>query len=183
MKKSTGAASTVYPEPVFMVATYNDDGTPNAMAAAWGGIANDKLISICIDKGHRTAENVVKRGAFTVSMADEANIVACDYLGIVSGNDVPDKFARSGLHATRSDLVDAPVIDELCMCLECEVVDYVDETLTGIIVDIKADESVLTDGKIDVEKLKPVVYDPVAHTYRSIGGVVGRAFGDGKKLM
>lgn len=183
MKTSTGPASTVHPEPVFMVATYNDDGTPNAMAAAWGGIANDKLISICIDKGHRTAANVVKRGAFTVSMADEANIVACDYLGIVSGNDVPDKFSKSGLHATPSDLVDAPLIDELCMCLECEMISYEDETLIGRIVDIKADESVLTDGKIDIEKLRPVVYDPIAHTYRSIGAVVGKAHGDGRALM
>lgn len=182
MKKSTGPASTVHPEPVFMVATYNDDGTPNAMVAAWGGIANDRLISICIDKGHKTAANVMKHRAFTVSMADESHVIACDYLGMVSGKDIPDKFSKSGFHATRSDLVDAPLIDELCMCLECEMVSYEDETLIGRILDIKADESILTDGRVDVEKLNPLVYDPIAHTYRTLGPVVGRAHMDGKKL-
>ncbi|MBR2348974.1 MAG: flavin reductase [Candidatus Methanomethylophilaceae archaeon] len=118
MKESLGPASTVYPEPVFIIGTYNDDGTPNAMNAAWGGIANENRIMICVDKGHRTAHNLVKRGAFTVSMADEDTVVACDYVGIVSGNDEPDKFAKAGFHATRSDKVDAPLIDELKMCLE-----------------------------------------------------------------
>lgn len=183
MKSSIGPSSSVYPEPVFIIGTYNDDGTPNAMNAAWGGIANDRKIAICIDKAHKTAENVVKRGAFTVSMGEEAMMVACDYVGIVSGNDVPDKFARAGFHATRSDVVDAPLIDELRMCLECRVISYDDdEMLLGEIVDIKADESILTDGKIDPSKLKPLVYDPINHDYLATGRKVGKAFCDGKAL-
>ncbi len=185
MKVNLKPASTVYPEPVFIIGTYNADGTPNAMNAAWGGIANEKRIMVCIDKGHRTAANLVERGAFTVGIADADNVVACDYVGIVSGNDVPDKFARSGLHQTPSDLVDAPVIDELRMTLECRVVSYDTESemLIGDIVGIKADESVLTDGKVDPCKLRPITYDPVNRNYHVIGGKVGKAFSDGKELL
>ena len=183
MKESLGPASTVYPEPVFIIGTYNDDGTPNAMNAAWGGIANENRIMICVDKGHRTAHNLVKRGAFTVSMADEDYVIACDYVGIVSGNDEPDKFAKAGFHATRSDKVDAPLIDELKMCLECRVISYDDdEMLIGEIVDIKANPDVLTDGKVDPAKLKPITYDPVNRRYYGFGNQVGRAFYDGKAL-
>ncbi len=186
MKQSLGAKTWVYPMPVFIIGTYNDDGTPNAMNAAWGGIANDKTISICIDRSHRTAGNLKKRKAFTVGIADCGNIAACDYVGIVSGNDVPDKVAKAGFHSSRSDKVDAPVFDELRMTLVCRMISYdeaSDELLKGEIVDIIADDSVLTDGKIDPAKLRPITYDPVNRTYLEIGAKVGTAFSDGKKLV
>lgn len=182
MMKSIGAASTIFPEPVLIIGTYNEDGSANAMNAAWGGINNEKQIRICVDKSHKTTKNLLKRKAFTVGIADVENIVPCDYVGIVSGNDVPDKFEKSGFHAIKSDKVDAPIIKELKMTLECEMVSYEDETLIGNIVDIKVDESVLTDGKVDPKKLKPITYDPINHDYLAIGEKVGKAFSDGKKL-
>lgn len=186
MKQSLGASTCAYPMPVFIIGTYNEDGTPNAMNAAWGGIANDKIISICIDRSHKTAENIVKRKAFTVSFADVDNVTACDYVGIVSGNNVPDKVSKAGFHTERSDRVDAPVFNELKVCIECEVISYdevADELLLGRIVDVKADASVLTGGKIDPAKFRPITYDTVNKTYLEVGGKVGNAFSDGKKLM
>ena len=186
MKKSIGPRSAVYPEPVFIIATYNEDGSANAMNAAWGGIANDRRIMVCIDRGHKTAENLRKRKAFTIGIAEEDHVVPCDYLGVVSGNDVPDKMSKSGFHTSASDMVDAPIIDELRMCLECRVISYdevADEMLIGEIVDIKADDSILTDGNIDPMKLRHIVYDPINHDYISIGEKVGKAHSDGKKLI
>lgn len=181
--KSIGASSSVFPEPVFIIGTYDSDGTPNAMTAAWGGLYNDKTISVCIDKSHLTAKNLVKKKAYTVGIADVSNVVACDYVGIVSGNDVKDKIAKSGFHAIKSDKVDAPIFKELKMTLECEMVSYENETLIGNIVDIKVDESILTNGKVDPCKLKPITYDPFNHTYLAIGEKVGNAFSDGKKIQ
>ena len=128
MRKNFGPKTMCYPMPVYIIATYNADGTPNAMNAAWGGISEEKEISICIDSGHKTAENLIARGAFTVSMATADQLIACDYVGIVSGNKEPDKFAKAGFHATRSQFVDAPIIDELPMALECKVISYDTET-------------------------------------------------------
>ena len=182
MRKNLGAKSICYPMPVFIIGTYNEDGTANAMNAAWGGISEENEISICVDCGHKTAANLKARGAFTVSMATAKHLVGCDYVGIVSGNKVPDKFARAGFHATKSARVNAPLIDELPMALECKVKSYQDEILVGEIVNVNADESVLTDGKIDPKKLKPIAYDPVNHTYVGLGNVVGKAFADGAKL-
>jgi len=182
MMKSIGAGSMVFPEPVFMIGTYDSDGTPNLMTAAWGGIYNDNKIVVCIAGSHLTAENLAKRKAFTVGIADADNIVACDYVGIVSGKVDHDKFRKAGFHAIKSDKVDAPIVKELKMTLECEMESYSNETLIGKIVDIKADESILTDGKPDPKKLRPIVYDPFNHDYLVIGDRVGKAFSDGKKL-
>ena len=185
MRKNFGSKAICYPMPVFIIGTYNADGIPNAMNAAWGGISEDKEISICVDDGHKTAANLKERGAFTVSMATADTLVACDYVGVVSGNTVADKFARAGFHATKSDFVDAPLIDELPMTLECEVLSYDTDTcrLVGRVVNVSADESILGEnGKIDVTKLNPLTYDTVTHTYRVLGEVVGRAFHDGLAL-
>ena len=185
MRKNFGAKTMCYPMPVFIIGTYNEDGTPNAMNAAWGGISEEKEISICVSDDHKTTENFLARKAFTVSMATADTVVACDYVGIVSGNDAPDKFMKAGFHATKSEFVDAPLIDELPMALECELISYDKEScrLVGRIVNICADESVLDDsGKIDVMKLNPITYDSMHHTYRTLGPVVGRAFQDGKTL-
>ena len=185
MRKNFGPKTMCYPMPVFIIGTYNQDGTPNAMNAAWGGISEEKEISICVSDDHKTTENLLAWKAFTVSMATADTVAACDYVGIVSGNDVPDKFAKAGFHATKSGFVDAPLIDELPMALECELISYDKETcrLVGRIVNVCADESVLdADGRIDVMKLSPITYDSMHHTYRTLGPVVGRAFQDGKAL-
>ena len=185
MRKNFGAKPILYPQPVLIIATYNEDGTPNAMNAAWGGISEEKEISICVDNGHKTAENLLARKAFTVSMATAKYMPACDYVGIVSGNKEPDKFAKAGFHATKSEFVDAPLIDELPMALECKVISYDEETcrLVGEIVNVCADESVLGEnGKVDVTKLQPLTYDPMNHQYLTLGEAVGRAFHDGLTL-
>ena len=185
MRKNFGAKAMCYPMPVFIIGTYNADGTPNAMNAAWGDISEETEITICVDSSHKTAENLLARRAFTVSMATESHMAACDYVGIVSGSKVPDKFAKAGFHAIRSELVDAPLIEELPMALECEVISYDTETcrLVGRIVNVNADESVLGEnGKVDVAKLRPITYDPMNHQYFALGEKVGRAFHDGLAL-
>ena len=185
MRKDLGSKPLAYPMPVFIIATYNPDGTPNAMNAAWGGICGVHRVSICVDRSHKTAANLKERKAFTVSFGTEETEIPCDYVGVVSGNTVPDKFDIAGFHAEKSAHVDAPLIKELPLALECEVVSYDEETeqLIGEIVNASADESVLTDGKIDVTKLKPIVYDTAGHGYYAIGKRVGSAHSDGKKLM
>ena len=184
MRKNFGARPLVYPQPVYIIATYNDDGTPNAMNAAWGGISESDQLSMCIGENHQTTRNVLARGAFTVSMATADKVVECDYVGIVSGNDVPDKLARAGFHTTKSEFVDAPLIDELPMAVECKLISYDEEScrMVGQIVNVCADESVLTDGKIDPAKLRPISYDGMNHAYLVLGEKVGNAFSDGNKL-
>ena len=176
-----GAKPIMYPMPVLIIATYDENGAPNAMNAAWGIITDMNEISISMAE-HKTTENIAKTGAFTVSMATEDYVVACDYVGIESGRKAPDKFARAGFHATKSAKVNAPLIDELPMALECRLKSFDNGILTGEIVNVNADESILTDGKIDLKKLKPIIYDPVNNTYIGLGEVVGKAFGDGLKL-
>ena len=184
MRKNFGAQSDIYPMPVFIIGTYNEDGTPNAMNAAWGGVTEEAQLTICVDAEHKTAKNIQARKAFTVSMGTAQYVKACDYVGIVSGNDTADKFARASFHASPAAKVDAPVIDELPMALECELVSYDAEScrMVGRIVNVSADESVLTDGKIDPAKLRPIVYDPVSHDYLVLGEKVGNAFKDGLQL-
>ena len=186
MRKNFGAKAICYPMPVFILATYNSDGTPNAMNAAWGGISEEQEISICVDDRHRTAQNLRERKAFTVSMATADYLTACDYVGIVSGNQVPDKVARAGFHTTKSAFVDAPLIDELPLALECQVISYDPETcrLVGRIVNVCAEESILDEnGKVEVSRLRPITYDPMNHHYLVLGETVGRAFQDGKALQ
>lgn len=176
-----GPKPFIYPMPVLIIGTYDENGVPNAMNAAWGTITDMNEITISISP-HKTTENFLKTGAFTVSIATEDTVVPCDYVGVESASKVPDKFAKAGFHATRSEYVNAPLIDELPMALECKVKSYEDEILVGEIVNVCADESILTDGKIDPKKLKPIAYDPVNHTYVGLGNVVGKAFSDGLKL-
>lgn len=176
-----GAKPFIFPMPVLIVGTYDENGVPNAMNAAWGTITDMNEITISMSK-HKTTDNLEKTGAFTVSIATEDTVVACDYVGIESADKVPDKFAKAGFHATKSQHVNAPLIDELPMALECKVKSYEDEILIGEIVNITADEGILTDGKIDPKKLKPIAYDPVNHTYLSLGEKVGNAFRDGNQL-
>lgn len=185
MRKNFGAKAMCYPMPVYIIATYGADGTPNAMNAAWGGISEETEISICISADHKTTENILARKAFTVSMATAKYMAACDYVGIVSGTKEPDKFAKAGFHASRSEFVDAPLIDELPMAVECRLISYDPEScrLVGEIVNVSADESVLGEnGKVDVKKLQPLTYDPMNHQYLVLGEAVGQAFHDGLAL-
>lgn len=178
MRTNFGKQTFMYPMPVLIIATYDENGTPDAMNAAWGGIHDTNQIGICIDPSHKTAKNLLKKKAFTVSMADAAHVKECDYVGCVSANSVPDKFAKAGFIASKSEFVDAPVINELPMCLECEMVSYDTSTgcMVGNIINVNADDSILTDGKIDPAKLKPITYDSVNHTYITLGEVAGKAF-------
>ena len=185
MRKNFGANPYLYPMPVLIIATYGPDGTPDAMNAAWGSIADTNRIAMYLAAEHKTVKNILTRRAFTVSMADAAHVVEADYVGIVSGNHVPDKVARAGFHTTRSPYVDAPLIEELPMTLECKLVSFDKETelLIGEIVNVSADERILGEnGKIDPSKLQAISYDPVNRHYYVMGEKVGNAFKDGTKL-
>lgn len=185
MRKNFGAKEMCYPMPVFIIGTYNEDGTPNAMNAAWGGVTEEAQLTICVDADHKTAANVLVRKAFTVSMGTAQYVAACDYVGIVSGNKEPDKFAKAGFHATKSQFVDAPLIDELPMALECEMISYDPESchLVGKVINVCVDEAYLDkNGKVDVAKLQPITFDPVHHHYLTLGEKVGQAFYDGLSL-
>ena len=185
MRKNFGAKEMCYPMPVFIIGTYNEDGTPNAMNAAWGGVTEEAQLTICVDAEHKTAKNVLVRKAFTVSMGTAKYVAACDYVGIVSGNKEPDKFAKAGFHATKSEFVDAPLIDELPMALECELISYDPESchLVGRVVNVCVDEAYLdARGKVDVAKLQPITFDPVHHHYLVLGEKAGQAFHDGLAL-
>ena len=176
-----GAKPIMLPQPVLIIGTYDENGVPNAMNAAWGITTDFQEITISLSE-HKTTDNLRARKAFTVSMATEDQVTACDYVGIESGSKVPDKFAKAGFHATKSAFVDAPLIDELPMALECRVKSFEDGILIGEIVNVSADESVTTDGRIDPKKLKPIAFDPCNNAYVALGEKVGDAFKDGAIL-
>ncbi|CCY36822.1 flavoredoxin [Alistipes sp. CAG:831] len=185
MRKNFGAKPLTYPQPVYIIATYGEDGTPDAMNAAWGGISEQNEISLCLSAGHKTVKNILKRRAFTVSMAEAEHITACDYVGLVSGNNTPDKFTRAGFHAVKSEFVDAPLIEELSVAVECRLKDYNPETciMRGEIVNVSVDERALTpEGKVDPAKVSPVIFDPFNNIYLKVGEKVGNAFSDGRRL-
>lgn len=170
------------PQPCVMIATWNEDKTPNVMMAAWAGQINFKRIAIKLSK-HKTTENLEKTGAFTISFADERTMVESDYLGLVSGNKVPDKVAKAGFTFTASPNVNAPIINEYPFTLECKVVSFDEGILIGEVINQSADESILTDGQVDLDKLKPLIFDAASMSYRTIGGIAGKAMNVGKALM
>lgn len=186
MKRSLGNAGELFPQSVFIIASYGEDGTPNAMNAAWAGECSRH--EICFNIGdHKTTENIVRRGAFTVAPADVANVVTADYFGIATGRRV-NKAERSGLTFTRSEHVDAPVIEEYPLTMECEVTaidgDEHGARVVGKIVNVLADEGILdADDKVDFGKLRPLVYDAAHMTYRVVGEEVGGAWNVGKPLV
>lgn len=184
MRKNFGAKTWLYPMPVLIIGTYDENGAPNAMNAAWGGIYDTNEVMVCLSDDHKTTANIQRTGAFTVSFATAKTVVPCDYVGIVSANDVPDKFARAGFHAVKSEIVNAPIIAELPMTVECSLLKFNEDGIcVGRIVNVSVDESILDEnGKVDAKKLDPILYDSVTHAYWSIGEKVGQAFSDGKKL-
>ena len=185
MKKNLGVKNWMFPMRVLMIGTYNEDGTPNMMNAAWGGITLEDQITICIDTSHKTWANIAARKALTVAFGTADAVKSCDYLGIVSGNKTPDKVAKSGLTAVKSEFVDAPVMSELPLVLECELVSMNEENcnVVGKIVNCGVEESAMTDGKPDADKMQPICFDPCQHVYRLMGEVVAKAFSCGKELM
>ena len=185
MRKNFGSKPVCYPQPVFILGTYDANGVPDAMNAAWGGISEENEVSVCISENHKTTENILVKKAFTVSMGTADQVVACDYVGIVSGNDEPEKMKKAGFHTVKSAFVDAPVIEELPMTLECKLISYDPETdyLFGEVVNVSADEAILgADGNIDIAKLRPIIFDGVHSAYHVIGEKVGNAFADGAQL-
>ena len=169
------------PQPCVMVATWDKDRTPDVMMAAWAGQYDYNRIVISMSK-HKTTENLELTGAFTVSFADIRTVAESDYFGLVSGNQVPDKVAKAGFTVTPSPNVNAPIINEYPLTLECKVVSWEDGILIGEVVNQSADESILTDGKVDLAKLQPIVFDAAGMCYRAIGDVVGGAWDAGKKF-
>ena len=184
MKKNFGVKNWMFPMPVLMIGTYNEDGTPNMMNAAWGGITLEDQITICIDTSHRTWANIAARKAFTVAFGTADTAASCDYLGLVSGNAVADKVAKSGFTAVKSEFVDAPVMTELPLALECELVSMNEENcnVVGRIVNCAVEESALTDGKPDAAKMRPICFDACQHVYRLMGEEVAKAFSCGMAL-
>ena len=182
-RKNFGPAHALMttPQPCVMIATWDKDHTPDVMMAAWAGQYDHNQIVVSMSK-HKTTENIELTGAFTVSFADVRTVAESDYLGIASGSKVPDKVAKVGFTVSPSPNVDAPIIDQYPLTLECKVVSWKDGILVGEVVNMSADECILTDGKVDLGKLQPIVFDAAANTYRALGEVVGQAWGSGKKF-
>ena len=172
------------PMPVLIIGTYNEDGSADAMNAAWGTLCEMNIVALYLSEGHKTVSNIRARKAFTVAIADEANMIPADYVGLVSAHTEKQKIEKSGFTVTKSKRVDAPVINELPLTLECKL-DYIDEksgAIYGEIVNIIAEEGILTDGNVDLNKLNPISYDPASRCYFRMGGKVGTAFHDGAAL-
>jgi flavin reductase (DIM6/NTAB) family NADH-FMN oxidoreductase RutF len=184
MRKNFGAKTWAYPMPVFIVAAYDKNSVPCCMNAAWGGTYDTNQIMVCLADDHKTTKNIIESGAFTVSIADAKHVIEADFVGIVSGNKEPNKMEKAGLTTVRSDFVNAPIINEFPMTIECKLLKFNEDGICiGEIVNVSADESVLgSDGLIDPLKLEAITYDPVHHTYIKLGSTVGNAFSDGKKI-
>lgn len=182
-RKNFGAKPFLFPQPVLIIGTYDENGKANAMNAAWGGIVGADEIMIDLSH-HKTTENLMKTKAFTVSAADAEHVVACDYVGIVSGSTEPNKMEKAGFTTTKSEFVNAPIINELPVTLECELVDVIGGSkYLGRIKNVSVDERVLgEDGEISLDLFLPITYDTVHHGYYRLGERVGNAFQDGGKL-
>ena len=186
MRKKLDITEGIFPMPVLMIATYNEDGSVNVMNAAWGTMQERDTVALNLTESHKTVKNIKARGAFTVSIADAAHVAEADYFGVETGNKVPDKFARSGLTASRAETVDAPVIHEFPLCLECEFIEYqANEYGCGVIgkvVNVTADESVMENGKLNMSLVNAIAFDPYTHGYYKVTERVGNAFKDGLQL-
>lgn len=186
MKKDLGSAGELFPQSVFIVASYDEDGTPNAMNVAWGGECTRNEIAINIGS-HKTTENILAKGAFTVAPADAAHVKEADYFGMATGFKT-DKAATSGMTFVKSEHVDAPVIEEFPLTMECKVKDVQDwggeKRFIGEIVNTRVDESILDEeGRVDFDRMRPLCYDSTRRIYRVIGEEVGGAWDAGKSLM
>lgn len=184
MRKNFGEKTWLYPLPVLIVGSYDENGKADAMNAAWGGIYDANQVILCLSAGHKTTKNIKAKKAFTVSFATADTVAACDYVGLVTANTTSDKMEKAGFHTVKSEFVDAPIIEELPMTLECKLVKIgEDGHIIGEVVNVSADEKILgDDGLVSAEKLGAITFDPVHNTYLKLGEKVGNAFSDGKKL-
>ncbi len=188
MKKDLGIVPAVYPMPVLMVAAYDGNGKVNVMNAAWGMICNADRIALFIDEEHKTTQNLLRTKAFTVSLADRAHMEVADYFGLASGNQMEDKFERTGFHAVKGRFVDAPVVEEFPVVMECELAEIAENEsfycVVGKIVNTAADENVLGEnGKVDPAKLNALIFDQFRAGYYLVGEQVGQAWDAGMEMM
>ena len=186
MRKNIKTTEAIFPMPVLMIATYNEDGSVDVMNAAWGTMLERDHVILNLTETHKTVKNIKEREAFTVSIADANHVVEADYFGVVSGNNTPNKFEKSGLTATKSEVVDAPIVNEFPICMECEFVEYQDNEfgcgVVGKVVNVTADEKVMTNDQVDITKVNAIAFDPYTHGYYKVTERVGEAFKDGLKL-
>ncbi len=182
MRKNIKITEGIFPMPVLMVATYNEDGSVNVMNAAWGTMIERDRIVLSLTETHKTVKNIKERKAFTVSIADSKHIAQADYFGIVSGNNTPDKFEKSKLTAIKSENVDAPIINEFPICMECEFIEYGDCGVIGKVVNTSVDENVMNGNDVDISKVSAVAFDPYTHGYYKVTERVGNAFKDGLQI-
>lgn len=186
MRKKLKITEGIFPMPVLMVATYNEDGSINVMNAAWGTMQERGTVALNLTESHKTVKNIKARGAFTVSIADAAHVVEADYFGVESGNRVLNKFENSGLTASKSEILDAPIINEFPLCLECEFIEYQNGEygcgVIGKVLNVTADESVMVGDKIDMSLVNAIAFDPYTHGYYKVAERVGEAFKDGLQL-
>lgn len=186
MRKDLKLTEGIFPMPVLMVATYSEDGSIDVMNAAWGTMQERGNVALNLTESHKTVKNIKARGAFTVSIADAAHVVQADYFGVVSGNNETHKFEKSGLTAVKSERIDAPIINEFPLCLECEFIEYQSNEygigVIGKVVNISADESVMVGDKIDMSLVNAIAFDPYTHGYYKVTERVGEAFKDGLQL-
>lgn len=186
MRKNIKTTEAIFPMPVLMIATYNEDGSVDVMNAAWGTMLERNMVILNLTETHKTVKNIKSRKGFTVSIADAKHVVEADYFGVVSGNVEPNKFEKSGLSSIKSENVDAPIIKEFPLCMECEFIEYQDDEygcgVIGKVVNVTADESVMNGDKVDIEKVNAIAFDPYTHGYYRVTERVGEAFKDGLKL-
>lgn len=183
MRKNLGSKTIFYPLPVLIVGSYDEKGQPDAMNAAWGGIYDDREVMLCLSREHRTSANIRERKAFTIAFANRANVERSDYVGIVSGNQVPDKVARAGLRVERSAFVDAPLFLDYPLSLECSLLSQDGEIFVGKIENVSVDERFLDEsGRIRVDEMELLSFDPSTLSYRVLGKEVAPAFRIGLSL-
>lgn len=186
MRKKLNITEGIFPMPVLMVATYNEDGSVNVMNAAWGTMQERGTVALNLTETHKTVQNIKARGAFTVSIADAAHVIEADYFGVISGKKIPNKLEKTGLTASKAEMVDAPVINEFPLCLECQFIEYQNNDygcgVIGKVVNVTADERVMPDGKLDMSLVNAIAFDPYTHGYYRVAERVGEAFKDGLKL-
>ncbi|MBQ5951647.1 MAG: flavin reductase family protein [Lachnospiraceae bacterium] len=188
MKKDLGVKAAVFPMPVLMIATYDENGKVDVMNAAWGQICDYDKVILFLAEDHKTTANILTSRAFTVALADRAHMDAADFFGIASGNKMEDKFERTGYHAVKSSRVNAPVIEEFPVTMECELAEVVETEnvygIVGTIVNVMAEESVLAeDGKVDAGRIDAILFDQFRNGYYTVGEQVGKAWNAGMGLM
>ena len=186
MKKQIKTTEAIFPMPVLLISTFNEDGSVDVMNAAWGTMLDRDMVALNLTETHKTVENIKARKGFVIHIADAKHVVEADFFGVVSGHKDPEKFKKGGLSFTKSELVDAPIINELPIAMECEFVEYQnDDTGLGVIgkvVRTSVEEANLIDGKVDIDSLEAITFDPYTHGYYKVVGRVGEAFRDGLKL-